>query len=92
MIDKYIIKKVKRGFTMSDEFVNDIDSITECDDFELISCSITRLIIKSLDVFFFKYHSAYEISACLVGLEICIKDRHTVFSLCRAIYCRVPHT
>ena len=27
--------------------------------------------------FFFKQKTAYEISACLVGSEMCIRDRHT---------------
>ena len=29
-------------------------------------------------VFFFKQKTAYEISACLVGSEMCIRDRYNV--------------
>ncbi len=32
--------------------------------------------------FFFKQKTAYEISACLVGSEMCIRDRTTRVSLC----------
>src|SRR5674476_1521489 len=30
--------------------------------------------------FFFKQKTAYEISACLVGSEMCIRDRHSMRS------------
>ena len=33
--------------------------------------------LQHLRVFFFKQKTAYEISACLVGSEMCIRDRET---------------
>ena len=32
-------------------------------------------ILKSLESFFCKQKTAYDISACLVGSEMCIRDR-----------------
>src|SRR5678810_671004 len=34
-----------------------------------------RIIKKKKIIFFFKQKTAYEISACLVGSEMCIRDR-----------------
>ena len=35
----------------------------------------SKILIPNTDSFFFKQKTAYEISACLVGSEICIRDR-----------------
>src|SRR5678810_85310 len=35
--------------------------------------------------FFFKQKTAYEISACLVGSEMCIRDRASITRGCRSI-------
>ena len=37
-----------------------------------------RLLFWSF--FFFKQKTAYEISACLVGSEMCIRDRYNILS------------
>ena len=36
----------------------------------------TYNLLNSISVFFFKQKTAYEISACLVGSEMCIRDRY----------------
>ena len=36
-----------------------------------------------MDVFFFKQKTAYEISACLVGSEMCIRDRFPLYAIIR---------
>ena len=36
----------------------------------------TRVFCARLMFFFFKQKTAYEISACLVGSEMCIRDRN----------------
>ena len=36
--------------------------------------------------FFFKQKTAYEISACLVGSEMCIRDRYRVRRICAAAF------
>eukprot|EP01017_Pseudomicrothorax_dubius_P014179 TRINITY_DN16589_c0_g1_i1.p1 TRINITY_DN16589_c0_g1~~TRINITY_DN16589_c0_g1_i1.p1 ORF type:complete len:166 (-),score=26.63 TRINITY_DN16589_c0_g1_i1:59-556(-) len=47
------------------------------------------IILCFLLFFFFKQKTAYEISACLVGSEMCIRDRSTWVSLLPSISTRV---
>ncbi len=39
-------------------------------------CGVFFVVVQEEDVFFFKQKSAYEVSACLVGSDMCIRDRH----------------
>ncbi len=53
----------------------------------IISCSVHLMLFVDLAVFFFKQKTAYEMSASLVGSEMCIRDRTTRVSndyLCSA--------
>ena len=42
-------------------------------------------------VFFFKQKTAYEISACLVGSEMCIRDRFNVIAITNWLHARFPN-
>ena len=42
----------------------------------ICNCAATFFL---LDFFFFKQKTAYEISACLVGSEMCIRDSYKRF-------------
>ncbi len=53
------------------------DSQVDFNGTSLLYHSNTRMSVFSFFFFFFKQKTAYEISACLVGSEMCIRDRTT---------------